>query len=224
MIDELGIGETPAVAQNYRMQEKLANVIIDADALRRTYKRSWFLALSKHAPLRHRAQNMLDSPLKRGAITPGFCHPALNLGPTCLTMELDEFPHIRRHIEKEGMRARNHRPVNRNSLITCSGSDALQRCSLQRFGLVRNGIPNPGENSQCFSTAAIVGCAGLDTFESPRETSLWLPAPLRSSRGRRRHPTTLQRSFGRIRFFFCRAYLICPRYRQKRDNGFFDAD
>jgi hypothetical protein len=138
------------VAQNYRMQEKLANVIIDADTLRRTYKRSWFLALSKHAPLRHRAQNMLDSPLKRGAITPGFCHPALNLGPTCLTMELDEFPHIRRHTEKEGMRARNHRPVNRNSLITCRGSNALQRCSLQRFGLIRDGIPNPGENSQRF--------------------------------------------------------------------------
>lgn len=169
MIDELRIGKTPAVAQNDRMQEKLANVIIDADALRRTYKRSWFLALSKHAPLCHRAQNMLDSPLKRGAITPGFCHPALNLGPTCLTMELDELPHMRRHIEKEGMGTGNHRPVNRNSLITCSGSDVLQRCSLQRFGLVRNGIPNPGENSQCFSTAAIVGCAGLDTFEKVPE-------------------------------------------------------
>jgi|SRR5271165_1125005 len=122
MIDELGIGKTPAVAQNDRMQEKLANVIIDSDALRRTYKRSRFLALSKHAPLRHRAQNMLDSPLERGAITPGFCHPSLNLGPTCLTMELDEFPDMRRRIEKEGMRAGNHRPVNRNSRSACGAS------------------------------------------------------------------------------------------------------
>ena len=65
MIDELGIGETPAVAQYYRMQEKLPHSIIGADPLRRTDQRSRFLTRSKQSPLRHRAKNMLDGPLKR---------------------------------------------------------------------------------------------------------------------------------------------------------------
>ena len=56
MIDELGIGESPAVAQNYRMQEKLRHLVIAVHPSRRTDQRSRFLAHSKQSPLRQRTK------------------------------------------------------------------------------------------------------------------------------------------------------------------------
>ena len=70
---------------------------------------------------------MLNSALKRRAIPPGLCHPALNLRPIGLAMKLDEFPHMRCHIKEKRMGASDHGPVNADPLFARGRCDAFQR-------------------------------------------------------------------------------------------------
>jgi hypothetical protein len=118
--------QTLALSKQNGLQKKLAYIGTETYTLSRSNDRSVLFTSAKQTPLCHRAKNMLNSPLKRRAITPRFCHTALDLRSISLTMQLEELPDVRRNVKKEGMSPSNHCPMDPDPLFAQSARHVLQ--------------------------------------------------------------------------------------------------
>ena len=112
---------------------------------------------------------MLNGALKRRAISPSLCHTALDLRPISLTVQLDEFPDMRCHIEKEGMSAGDHGPMHANPLFT--------RCRSTHFKAARF------KGSACLGTETQILVRTVRVF--PRLLLLVVPGSTPSRKSQR---------------------------------------